>query len=198
MRALALAALLFAPLTNASQALASEWRIDPEHSEIGFAVTHLMVSDVKGVFLTYQATLNVDERDPTTAKVDVVIDMDSVDTRSKKRDASLRGSDFFDVAKHPKMTFKSTKVVAGDAPGTFNVTGDLTIRGVTKPVVLAVQLSDEWQDPWSKRAHRGVKASTTISRRDFGMTWQSTMDRGGVVVGDEVRISIAADFIKKG
>lgn len=197
MRALLTAAVLLLPLTVAPQARAGEWRIDPEHSEIGFAVTHLMVSDVKGVFETYQAMLMVDEKDPTSVKVDVSIDMASVDTRSKKRDESLRGSDFLDVTKHPKMTFRSTKVEPGEAPNTFKVTGDLTIRGVTKPVVLAVQLSDEWKDPWSNRAHRGVKATTTINRRDFGMTWQSKMDRGGVVVGEEVRISIAADFIKK-
>ena len=91
--------------------------------------------------------------------VDVAIDVASVDTRSKRRDDSLRGKDFFDVTKHPTMTFKTTRTEAGEKPNTFKVTGDLTIRGVTKPVVLQVEVSEVWLDPWSKRAHRGVKAS---------------------------------------
>lgn len=198
MRAPLAPTMLILTLGFAVQAHAGQWVIDPEHSEIGFAVTHLMVSDVKGAFESYQATVTVDDKDLLTAAVDVSIDTASVSTRSKRRDESLRGKDFFDVTKFPRMTFKTTRAEAGDKPNTFKVTGDLTIRDVTKAVVLQVEVSDEWRDPWSKRSHRGVKASTVIKRRDFGMNFNGAMDRGGVVVGEEVKIFIEADFVKKG
>ncbi|MCC7107815.1 MAG: polyisoprenoid-binding protein [Deltaproteobacteria bacterium] len=180
----------------APRAVASEWAFDPEHTEIGFTVRHMMVSNVNGAFDKYGGKLVVDDKDFTKSSVTVDVDMASVNSKSQKRDDHLRKSDFFDVAKFPKMTFRSTKIENGDKPGAFRVTGDLTLRGVTKPVVLETTVSDEWKAPWADQMHRGITATGKINRHDFGVSWQSKMDKGGVVAGDEVTITISAEVIK--
>lgn len=199
MRITAIALLALAPLAFAPGARAAEWTLDPEHTEIGFSVRHMMVTDVRGAFEKYTGTINVDDKDVTKAKVSVEIDVASINTKVVKRDTHLKSPEFFDAAKFPKMTFTSTKVEKGAAANTFKVTGDLSMHGVTKPVVLDVTLSDEWQDPkeWGGRTHRGVKATGKINRQDFGVSWQTKLDKGGVVVGDEVTIAINAELIKK-
>jgi polyisoprenoid-binding protein YceI len=196
---ISLASLTFAVLALAPGARASEWTFDTAHTEIGFNVKHMMVTDVHGSFEKYDGKIVLDEKDPAKSSVDVSIEITSINTKVEKRDNHLRGSDFFDAATHPKATFKSTKVEKGNKPNTFKVTGDLTLRGVTKPVVLDVVATDAVTDPkeWGGNSHRGVKATTTINRQDFGVKWQTKLDKGGVVAGDEVQIVINAELLEK-
>jgi len=199
MRFVVPALLALIPLSLAPAARATEWTLDAEHTEIGFSVRHMMVSDVRGAFDKYSGTLNVDDKDLTKSSVSVDIDVASINTKVAKRDGHLKSPEFFDAAKFPKASFKSTKIEKGAKANTFKVTGDLTMRGVTKPVVLDVELSDEWADPkeWGGRIHRGIKATGKINRLDYGLSWQKTLDKGGVVVGDEVTLLISAEVIKK-
>jgi len=177
-------------------ALASTWTLDSSHTDAQFKVRHLMISNVKGSFEKIQGQLVLDDQDITKSKVDVIIDMASVNTNIKKRDDHLRSPDFFDVAKFPAMTFVSTKVEQA-GPGKLKVTGNLTIKGITKPVVLNVDgLTPEIKD-MQGNIRRGASATTTINRKDFGVNWAKTMDNGGAVVGEEVAITIEAEFIKK-
>jgi polyisoprenoid-binding protein YceI len=176
---------------------ASTWNIDPDHSNIGFKVRHLMVSNVKGVFGKVRGVVNVDEKELTDSKVTATIDTASIDTGVAKRDADLRSERFFDVAKYPTMTFVSTKV-ARDGADKLKVMGDLTIHGVTRPVVLDVEgPSGEVKDPMG-HIRRGASASTKINRKDFGLNWNKAMETGGVLVGDEVDINIEVELVKAG
>jgi polyisoprenoid-binding protein YceI len=195
-----LALPLALPLAFAAfPALASDWTLDPAHTDVGFKVRHMMVTDVKGAFDTYDGVISIDEKDPSKSKLDISIDIASVNTKNAKRDAHLKSADFFDAAKFPKMTFTSTKVVKGDKPGEYKVHGNLTIRGVTKPVVLDTVVTDAWSDPkeWGGNQHRGVRATTTINRFDYGLNWQTKLDKGGVVVGEQVTIAIDAELLEK-
>ena len=176
-------------------ALASTWNIDPEHSSIGFKVRHLMVSNVKGSFGKVQGIINIDEKHLTRSNARVTIDTASIDTGVDKRDAHLRSPDFLDVDKFPIMTFVSTNV-AKSGKGWLKVTGDLTLHGVTRPVMLEVEeLSREGKDPMGN-LRRGASATTKISRKDFGIGWNKVLETGGVVVGDEIAISIDIEIIK--
>lgn len=188
-----------AALAISLPAQAAEWALDNAHSEVGFNIRHMMVTDVHGAFDKYTGTIVVDDKDPTKSQINVDVETASINTKNEKRDGHLKSADFFDAAKHPKMTFKSTKVEKGAKPNTFKVTGDLTLRGVTKPLVLDVEISDEWQDPkeWGGNVHRGAKAVGKINRQDFGLTWQTKLDKGGVVAADEVAIVINAELIKQ-
>ncbi|MBJ6723405.1 YceI family protein [Geomesophilobacter sediminis] len=177
-------------------AFAASYNIDPDHSNIGFKVRHLMVSNVKGVFGKVQGAVFIDEKDLTRSNVNVTIDASSVDTGVVKRDTHLRSPDFLDVAKYPTITFASRKVVRVGKER-LNVLGDLTIHGVTKPVVLDVEgVSGESKDPWGN-LRRGATASTKISRKDFGLVWNKSLETGGVVVGDEVFITLEVEMIKQ-
>lgn len=190
--ALVTLAFLVLPLS----ALASTWILDPDHSAAQFKVRHLMISNVKGGFEKITGQLILDDKDITKSKVDVTIDVASVNTNIKKRDDHLRGPDFFDTAKFPSMTFVSTKVEK-DGPDKLKVTGNLTIKGITKPVVLHVEgLTPEIKDPWGN-VRRGASATTAINRKDFGVNWHKKLDTGVVVVGDEVAIQLEVEFIKK-
>jgi len=178
-----------------SLAFASTWNIDPDHTSTGFKVRHLMVSNVKGTFGKVQGVVNIDDRDITRSSVSVTVDTASIDTGVAKRDADLRSANFLEVAKFPTMTFVSTKVAKSGADG-LKVTGNLTLHGVTRPVVLDVEgPSRESKDPWGN-LRRGASASTKINRKDFGLTWNKALETGGVVVGDEVDISIEVEMIK--
>jgi polyisoprenoid-binding protein YceI len=184
-------------LATGGVAHASSWVLDPDHSTVGFSVKHMMVTDVKGTFDKFTGTVEIDEKDPTKSRVEVEIDVASVNTRNAKRDEHLRAGDFFDVAKQPKMTFKSTKVeIAKD--GSMKITGDLTMRGVTKPVTLtAAPLSAEVKDPWGG-IHRGTTATAKLNRNDFGVAWQKALEKAaGVVVGDEVTIELQVELLPK-
>jgi polyisoprenoid-binding protein YceI len=175
---------------------ADSWQIDPAHTNVEFSVRHLMISNVKGQFENTSGTITANGNDPASAKIDATIDAASIDTRVNMRDADLKSSNFLDVAKFPTIAFKSTKVEA-DGPGKWKVTGDLTIHGVTKPVVLEVEGSGEpIHDPMGN-TRAGASATTKIKRSDFGLTWNKTLETGGVMVGDEVAISIDVEAIKQ-
>jgi polyisoprenoid-binding protein YceI len=177
-------------------AAASTWTIDPDHSNIGFKVRHLMVSNVKGNFTTFTGTVELDDQDITRSKVTVNIDTNSIDTNVQKRDDHLRSADFLDVAKYPVMTFTSEKI-AQNGNDRLAITGDLTLHGVTREVVLdAEALSPESKDPWGN-IRRGTTAVTTINRKDFGLIWNAALETGGVVVGDEVAITLEIEMIRK-
>lgn len=177
-------------------ALASTWTIDPDHSNIGFKVRHLMVSNVKGNFLKYSGTVEINDKEITKSKVEVSIDTNSISTNVQKRDDHLRSADFFDVAKYPTMTFVSKKVAkAGN--DRLKVTGDLTLHGITKEVVLDVEgPTKESKDPWGN-IRRGATATTKINRKDFGLVWNAVLETGGVAVGDEIMITLEIEMIKK-
>lgn len=192
MKRLLIAALALA--AGPALAQTSTWKIDGSHTHASFSVKHLVISNVRGEFGKTEGTLTLDEADVTKSRVEATIDVASLDTREPKRDEHLRSPDFFDVAKFPKMTFRSTKVErAGE--GKLKVTGDLTLRGVTRPVVLDVAgPTAEIKDPWGN-ARRGVSATATINRKDFGVAWSKLIE-AGPVVGDEVKIELEAELIK--
>jgi polyisoprenoid-binding protein YceI len=175
---------------------ASSWVLDPDHTTIGFSVKHMMVSDVKGSFDKFTGSVEIDDKDPSKSLVNVEIDVASVNTRNAKRDDHLKSADFFDAAKHPKMTFKSTKVeIAKD--GSMKITGNLTMRGVTKSVTLSsAPLSAAVKDPWGG-THRGTTATAKINRKDFGLTWNTALEAGGVVVGDDVTIELQIELLPR-
>lgn len=183
-------------LATPAAALASTWSIDGGHSEIGFSVRHLMVSNTKGKFKTVEGTIELNDKDITKSTVNVSIDTATIDTDNAKRDEHLKSPDFFDVDKFPKMTFQSTKVKK--TKGGLSVTGQLTLHGVTKTVVLSVEgPTPAVTDPWGM-TRRGLTASTKINRKDFGLTWNKALEAGGVVVGDEVKITLEVELIKQG
>jgi len=183
-------------LTLPLSAFASTWTIDPDHTTAQFKVRHLMISNVKGVFEKVSGTLNLDDKDITRSKVDVSIDVASINTNIKKRDDHLRSPEFFDAVKFPSMTFASTKVEKA-SKDKLKVTGNLTIKGVSKVVVLTVDgPTGEVKDPWGN-SRRGASAATTINRKDFGVNWNKTMDNGGMLVGEEVAIQLEVEFVKK-
>lgn len=189
-----LAALMFAILLPIA-AVASTWTIDPDHSSIGFKIKHLMVANVKGSFDRHTGTVDLDDKDITKSKVEVSIDTASINTNVQKRDDHLRSADFFDVGKFPTMTFVSKKV-AKAGKDKLKVTGDLTLHGVTKEVVLNVEeLSAESKDPWGN-IRRGATATAIINRKDFGLTWNKGLETGGVLVGEEVNIILEIEMIK--
>jgi polyisoprenoid-binding protein YceI len=177
-------------------AYADTWQIDPAHTNVEFSVRHMMISNVKGQFQKTSGTITANGNDPASAQIDATIDASSVDTRVEGRDEHLKGPNFLDVAKYPTITFKSTKVEAA-GPNKWKVTGDLTLHGVTKPVVLDVEAAGPpIHDPMGN-TRAGASAATTIKRSDFGITWNKALDTGGVMVGDEVAIAIDVEVIEK-
>ena len=178
-----------------TEAATTTWNIDPTHSHAEFKVRHLMISNVKGSFPKISGALTLDGTDLTQSHVEASIDVASIETRDAQRDGHLKSADFFDVEKYPTMTFKSTKVtVTGADEGT--VEGDLTIRNVTKPVVFKVEgPTPETKDPWGNM-RAGAAATTKISRKEFGLTWNAALETGGVMIGDEVTITIEVEFVK--
>jgi polyisoprenoid-binding protein YceI len=177
-------------------AATSTWQIDPQHSSAQFAVRHLGLSTVRGAFSKLSGTMVRDDQDITNSSVEVTIDVNTVDTREPDRDKDLRSERFFDVAHFPTMTFKSKKVEQV-APGKLRVTGDLTIRGTTKEVTLDVDgPTAPVKDPWGNQ-RLAATATTKINRQDYGVKWNAKLDNGGVVVGDEVNITLDIEMIQK-
>jgi polyisoprenoid-binding protein YceI len=177
-------------------ALASDWDVDSAHSHVGFAVRHMMVSTVRGTFDKYTGWISLDDNDIAKSKAHFDIDATSIDTGNPKRDEHLRSPDFFDAARFPKITFDSTKVEKR-GPSELSLTGNLTIKDITKPVVFSISgLSGEVKDPWGS-VRRGATAQTKINRKDFGLTWNKALEAGGVVVGDEVTIELEVELTKK-
>lgn len=182
-------------LASPSLAFAAEFVIDSAHSAANFSVKHMMVSNVRGAFSKVTGSANIDEKDITKSTVEAVIDATTVNTNEPKRDEHLRSADFFDTAKYPTITFKSTKVE--QAGQNLKVTGNLTLHGVTKPVVLDVEgFTTEAKDPWGN-TKRGGTATTKINRKDFGLGWNSVLETGGVAVGEEVAITLDLELNKK-
>jgi polyisoprenoid-binding protein YceI len=189
-RALAVAALALLPASALAQSQA--WEADLAHSHIGFTVRHMMVSNVKGEFTKYSVKVQT-EKDLTKSTVEVTIDVASISTGNAQRDGHLKSPDFFDAAKFPTITFKSKKI-AKAGKDAFKVTGDLTIKGKTKEVVLEVKnFAGPIKDPYGG-SRVGLEAATKIDRRDFGLTWNKTLDAGGVVVGNDVKIGLEVEL----
>jgi len=188
---------LAAALSLPAAAAASTWQLDPNHSSAQFAVRHLGLSTVRGAFTKVNGTIQFDDKDITKSSVDVTIEAASLDTRVEGRDKDLRGDHFFEVEKYPTLTFKSTKVEQVEV-GKLKVTGDLTIHGVTKQVVLDVEgPTAAVKDPWGNQ-RAAASATTKINRQDFGVKWNAKMDNGGWVVGDDVAITIDVEMVQKG
>ena len=174
----------------------TQWQLDPVHSAAHFSVRHLMISNVRGEFTKLTGSAQINPADMTKSMVEVTIEAGSLNTREPQRDEHLRSSDFFDVAKYPTLTFRSKRVEALGAED-FKVTGDLTIHGVTKEVTLDVEgPTPSVKDPWGN-IRAGVTASAKINRKDFGLVWNAVTEAGGVVVGDEVKITIEAELIQQ-
>ena len=171
------------------------WDFDPTHSNVGFSVRHLMVSKVRGQFTKWSGTLQFDAAHPESAVVDVQIDAASIDTHEPQRDAHLRSPDFFDAARFPELTFKSTRVErAGD--DRFKIAGDLTIRGVTRPVVLDAEFGGQITD-FEGGTRAGFSAQTAIDRKDFGLTWNIVLEAGGFAVADKIEITLELEAIQE-
>jgi len=172
------------------------YTIDPAHSNAGFKVRHLMVSNVRGEFPGLKGTVVYDASNPANSRVEATIDVNSLTTRDEQRDAHLKSPDFFDAATFPTITFVSRKVTKA-APGEWKVTGDLTIHGVTKEITLEVEgPTPEVRDPWGN-TKTGINATTKINRKDFGLTWNVALETGGVLVGEDIHISIEAELARE-
>ncbi len=172
--------------------LAETYTIDPQHSQAGFSVRHMMLSNVRGAFPKVSGTIDYDPKKPSASKVSATIDLTSVDTHDENRDKHLKSPDFFDTAKYPNMTFTSKKVVA-KGKDHLTVTGELNLHGVTKDVTMNVEgPTAELKDP--KGNKRGASATTVIHRKDFGITWNKNLDNGGVALGDDVDVTIDVEM----
>lgn len=178
----------------ASMSFAANYTLDPAHSEVGFSVRHLMISNVKGKFNKYDGKFSYDEKSGKLSGVEVNIDPKSIDTNDDKRDEHLRSPDFFDTAKYAKITFKGDKVEAKDGKP-VKITGTLTMRGVTKPVTLDIDYRGAITDAWGNEKV-GFGLTGKINRKDWGVSWNKALDKGGVTVGDDVAINIEAEATK--
>ena len=184
-----------ATATRIEEATAARYEIDAAHAHAAFKVRHLMVASVRGELGVVTGQATIDDADLARSSVVASIDARGLDTRNADRDQHLRSADFLDVDRFPSIDFRSTRIVAG-ADDTLQVTGELTIRGVTREVTLATELSAEVRDPWGN-AKRGVSATARVSRKDFGITWNLAMDGGGLVVGDAIDIAIELELVRK-
>jgi polyisoprenoid-binding protein YceI len=181
--------------SSANATAATTWKLDPAHSTAEFKVKHMMISNVKGSFSGLSGNLTLHEPDHTLTKVDASIDVTTVSTGDAQRDGHLKSGDFFDAEKFPTMTFRSTKVIP-EGNGDFTVTGDLTIHGVTKTLSFEVEgLSEPAKDPWGN-TRVGLSATAKINRKDFGLTWNAALETGGILVGEEISITLEVQFIQ--
>lgn len=180
---------------NAPQSATTTWNFDPAHTTAEFKVKHMMITNVKGQFTSVTGVLTLDETDITNSRVEASIEAASINTREADRDTHLKSADFFDVEKFPTLTFASTRVTQKGI-GDLEVEGDLTIHGVTRKVVFAVEgPTPPGKDPWGN-TRLGASATTKINRKDFGLMWNAALETGGILVGDEVRITVDVEAIK--
>ncbi len=170
------------------------WQIDPAHTHIEFSVRHLMITNVRGQFDRFGGTVEFDEQNPAQTRVNVQIEAASINTKAADRDNHLRSADFLDAANHPYLTFVNKNVALTDKSHA-RLTGDLTIRGVTKPVVLDVEYVGSIKNPWGMTS-AGFNARTRINRKDWGLEWNVALETGGMLVGDDITISIEVELIK--
>lgn len=181
-------------MSTVTSAAATTWQVDPVHSHVEFAVRHLMISTVKGRFAAVAGTLTGDERDPEAASIELTIPAASIDTREPQREAHLRSADFFEADTYRDIRFRSRRI-APDRSGAFLVTGDLTIRDVTRPVTVTVHPGGRARDLQGVE-RVGYSATTRINRKDFGLNWNQLLETGGVLVGDEVAISVDLQLVR--
>jgi polyisoprenoid-binding protein YceI len=178
-----------APTTGAR----TQWKLDATHTSVEFSAKHLMITTVKGRIADVEGTIEIDEKNPRNSSVEAVLKAASIDSRTTQRDDHLRSGDFLNVEKFPEIRFRSTKIEGGREE--FKLTGDLTIRDVTKPITLDVTFEGETKDPWGgERA--GFSAKGKFDRRDFGLTWNQVLEAGGVAVGNEIKINVEVEAIK--
>jgi len=183
------------PVASTPPAPAASYDVDVSHSRLTFSVRHMMVSNTRGQFGKFTGNALIDEASPGSSKVNLEIETASINSSDPKRDEHLRSADFFDVKQFPKMTFRSTLVERAGAG--WKVTGDLTIRAVTKPVVLEVDaLSPAVKDPWGG-TRRGTRARAKVDRKAFGLNWNTALEAGGVAVGDEVILDLEVELVEK-
>ena len=181
--------------TSTATPTAATYTFDPAHSAAHFKVRHMMIANVRGEFRKLSGAVKFDPANPAASSVSVEIDVNSISTREPDRDNHLKSADFFDAAKHATLRFQSKRVEAAGA-GAYRVTGDLTIRGVTREVVLNVEgVTEEHRDPWGNM-RRGAEAATKINRKDFGLLWNQALETGGVLVGDQVEISLEVELVR--
>jgi len=177
------------------QTATSTWNIDSAHTVAEFKVKHMMISNVKGRFTAVQGVLALDENDLSKSRVEATIDVASINTHEPQRDEHLKSADFFDAAKFPTLSFKSTRVDRS-GEGELAVSGDLTIHGVTRNVVFAVEgPTPPAKDPWGN-TRMGLSATTKIKRKDFGLTYNTALEAGGILIGEEVTITLEVEFVK--
>lgn len=176
-------------------AATTNWEIDGSHTTAKFKVRHLGISNVYGQVTGAKGTIKADDKDATKLTLEVTLDANTINTNEAKRDAHLKNEDFFDTAKHPNITFKSKKVAKGKG-GKLTITGDLTMHGVTKEVALNdVELTNPIKDPWGN-SRRGLSATATLDRKEFGIKWNKALDNGGLAVGDTVDINVEAELLQ--
>ena len=180
--------------TNAT--LTGTYAIDPSHSRIGFVARHAMVTKVRGSFNEFEGTGTFNAENPAAANLRLTIKAASIDTRNADRDAHLRGNDFFDMEAHPEIRFSSTSVEQVD-PETYRVTGDLTLKGVTKPVTIDFEYAGSAVDPFGNQ-RIGLEGKTTVNRKDWGITWNAALDAGGVLVSEKVTLEFEVSAIRTG
>jgi polyisoprenoid-binding protein YceI len=182
------------PIVGIELPEAGDWQLDPVHTSVEFVARHLMVSKVRGRFTQVSGAIHISE-DPSESWVEVEINPASLDTGDEQRDAHLRSPDFFGVERYPQITFRSTKI-EGSSPARFVVHGDLTVQGVTRPVILAAEYHGWTTDPWGGR-RTGFSATTEVDREDFGLTWNLAVETGGVVVGKKIRLEVEVEAVKQ-
>jgi polyisoprenoid-binding protein YceI len=171
------------------------WTIDPAHSEIGFKIKHLVISTVSGKFTSFEGKLEGDPEDFTQSQISFTADIDSINTGNEQRDGHLKSGDFFDAAKHPKLSFSSTAIVNKNGSD-YKVTGDLTIRGTTKPITLNVDFGGIQNNMYGQTV-AGFEITGKINRQEYGLTWSAVTEAGGIVVSDDVKLAIDAELVKQ-
>lgn len=169
------------------------WNIDAAHSAVTFTVSHMMIAQTRGRFNKFEASVSVDEANPSNSKVEATIEVASIDTGNEQRDGHLLSGDLFDAENHPTMTFSSTRIEAA-GEGSYKVTGEMTIKGVTREVVLDLTDGGQGKDPWGN-IRQGLSATTQINRQDFGLTWNVPLETGGFLVGNQVSIAIDLELV---
>jgi polyisoprenoid-binding protein YceI len=180
--------------TAASQTLTGVYQLDPSHTRLGFVARHAMVTKVRGSFSAFSGTLRLDAEDPSRSSAEVVVEVASVGTGDEGRDAHLRSADFFDVEQYPEMRFTSTAAesLGGDR---YRLTGELTIRDVTRPVALELEYTGSALDPFGNR-RAGFEGSTEVSRKEWGLTWNAALETGGILVSDKIKLELDVSAVQ--
>jgi polyisoprenoid-binding protein YceI len=174
----------------------TKWVIDASHSEISFKVKHLMITNVKGVFKDFNGSISATGDDIIASEIEFSLNPASIDTGAADRDAHLKSGDFFEVENYKTLDFKGTSIKKGEEPGTFILTGDLTIKGISKPVKLNVEFGGKMKDPWGNEK-AGYSLTGKINRKDWGLNWNAALEAGGVLVSDDVAINCDVQFMKQ-